>query len=228
MSADEEVILSQFGGTARLFPLPNLVLFPHAVQPLHIFEPRYRQLMEDTLADDRLMAMALLQPGWEKHYHERPPIHPVICLGHVGNEQRLPDGRFNLLLRGLIRARVREEVSTDRLYRTARVELLPDVAVDSKDAERTLRRELGEQVAACYAGRAEALEQVQRLLAGGLPLGVLCDVFAFALPLEVDVKRRLLEQPDVALRGRLLVESLKELRRSAGSGRAFPPGFSAN
>ncbi len=227
MSADVDALLSQFGGTARLFPLPNLVLFPHAVQPLHIFEPRYRQLMEDALAGDRLMAMALLRPGWEESYYQQPPIHPVVCLGHVGSEQRLPDGRFNLLLRGLARARVLEEVPTDRLYRTARVKLLPDVAVDSEAAAKALRRDLGEQVAACYAGRAKGLEQVQRLLSGDLPLGVLCDVFAFALPLEADVKRDLLEEPDVARRARLLVEQLQELRGPGGPPR-YPPNFSAN
>ncbi len=228
MSDEVDAILSQFGGTARLFPLPDLVLFPHAVQPLHVFEPRYRQLMEDALAGDRLMAMALLQPGWEEHYHERPPIHPVVCLGHIGTEQRLPDGRFNLLLHGLRRARVLEEVATDRLYRTARVQLLPDVAVESEGLLRTLRRALGEQVSAFCAGQAGALEQVQGLLDGGLPLGVLCDVFAFALPLEVDVKKELLERPDVASRARLLIEQLPKLARPGAGQRHFPPDFSAN
>jgi uncharacterized protein len=228
MSDEVDAILSQFGGTARLFPLPDLVLFPHAVQPLHVFEPRYRQLMEDALAGDRLMAMALLQPGWEEHYHERPPIHPVVCLGHIGTEQRLPDGRFNLLLHGLCRARVLEEVPADRLYRTARVQLLHDVVVESESLQRTLRRDLGKQVSACYAGQADAREQVQRLLDGGLPLGVLCDVFAFAMPLSVDAKRGLLEQPDVALRARLLIEQLRDLARPAGPQRGFPPDFSAN
>ena len=66
----------EFAGTARLFPLPNLVLFPHVVQPLHIFEPRYRQLMADALADDRLIAMALLRPGWEEDYHRKPADPP--------------------------------------------------------------------------------------------------------------------------------------------------------
>src|SRR5580700_9155649 len=97
--------LEGFSCTARLFPLPNLVLFPHVIQPLHVFEPRYRQLMEDALQADRLMAIALLQPGWEEDYHQRPPIHPVVCIGRIFKEERLEDGRFNLLLQGLCRAR---------------------------------------------------------------------------------------------------------------------------
>src|SRR5262245_52740264 len=95
----------RFAGTARLFPLPNLVLFPNVAQPLHIFEPRYRQLMADALADDRLITMALLRPGWEQDYHKSPPLYPVACVGRIAQEQRLPDGRFNLLLQGLCRAR---------------------------------------------------------------------------------------------------------------------------
>src|SRR5271166_1167351 len=100
---------ADFGGTARLFPLPNLVLFPHVVQPLHIFEPRYRQLMSDALADDRLIAMALLQPGWESDYEERPAIYPGVCIGQIYKEEKLSDGRFNLLLHGAARAQVLNE-----------------------------------------------------------------------------------------------------------------------
>jgi Lon protease-like protein len=233
MSAEPEFDLSSFDGTARLFPLPNLVLFPHAVQPLHIFEPRYRQLMVDCLAADRLMAMALLQPGWEEDYHQRPAIHPVVCLGHVGAEQRLPDGRYNLLLHGFRRARVLEELKTDRLYRTARVQLLEDVAVDSKSRERLLRYGLGTQVENWYAGAgpAEAVEQLKQLLAGGLELGVLCDLFAFALPLDLAVKQQLLEEVDVGRRVDLLLRQLAAQRSQESSGdpmHRYPPDFSAN
>ena len=112
--SDDLTPLSGFGGTARLFPLPNLVLFPHVVQPLHIFEPRYRELMADALAGDRLIALALLRPGWEEDYDQQPPIHPVICLGSIHKEERLPDGRYNLLLQGVSRARVLEEVPSPK------------------------------------------------------------------------------------------------------------------
>src|SRR5256885_9707642 len=104
---DDQFALGQFTGAARLFPLPNLVLFPQVVQPLHVFEQRYRQMTADALAGDRLIAMALLRPGWEADYDGRPAIHPVACLGRVVADQRLDDGRYNLLLRGLARVRVR-------------------------------------------------------------------------------------------------------------------------
>ena len=69
--------VESFSGTARLFPLPNLVLFPHVMQPLHIFEPRYRSMLEDALASDGLIAMALLAPGWENDYEGRPNLYPM-------------------------------------------------------------------------------------------------------------------------------------------------------
>src|SRR6516162_1515926 len=120
--SDDMSALANFGGTARLFPLPNVVLFPQVVQPLHIFEPRYRQMTADALADDRLIAPVLLRPGWEADYEGQPAIYSVLCLGRVVAEQRLPDGRFNLLLRGLSRCRIVQELPGEKLYRSARVE----------------------------------------------------------------------------------------------------------
>src|SRR5438270_12967352 len=110
--------LDHFKGTARLFPLPNLVLFPTMLQGLHIFEPRYRQMTADALEDDRLLAPVLLQAGWEAHYQGNPAIHPIACLGKIVSEQKLDDGRYNLQVRGLCRVRVIRELSNGKLYRT--------------------------------------------------------------------------------------------------------------
>src|SRR5436190_14980354 len=92
--------LADVSGTARLFPLPNLVFFPQVVQPLHIFEPRYRQMTADALEGDRLIALVLPKPGYEADQSESPPVHPVACLGKIIADQKLEDGRYNLLLRG--------------------------------------------------------------------------------------------------------------------------------
>jgi Lon protease-like protein len=212
--SDELPALDDFCGTARLFPLPNLVLFPHVAQPLHIFEPRYRQLMADALDDDRLIAMALLRPGWEEDYDKRPPIHPMVCLGRILQEQRLADGRYNLLLHGLSRARVVEEPPTGKLYRVARVELVQDVAVGSAAREAALREGLGQGVTPFFAAQSAAAEQLQRLLESGLPLGTLCDIFAFALPLGPEVKQRLLDEAGVEPRVRLLLDRASPRRRA--------------
>src|SRR5438876_8293933 len=130
---DDAQALSKFAGTARLFPLPNMVLFPHVVQPLHVFEPRYRQMTTDALAGDRLIALVLLQPGWEPDYASTPAVHAVGCVGKIVADQALPDGRFNLLLRGLSRIRVDHEIPHAKQYRLARVELLAEEAITSPE-----------------------------------------------------------------------------------------------
>ena len=229
--SDDLTSLTDHHGRARLFPLPNLVLFPYVIQPLHIFEPRYRQLMEDALKDDRLIAMALLQPGWEEKYHNNPPIYPVVCLGRVHKEERLSDGRWNLLLHGLARARVETEPETDRLYRVARVRLIPEEEVASPQKAKGLRRQLGRRVSRWFAAQEAALVQMEKLLHSDLTLGALCDVFSFALPIAIEVKQQLLEDADVEQRARRLIAHLEENEPPAPakpSSRPFPPDFSAN
>src|SRR6478672_7469926 len=86
-----------------LFPLPNVVLFPRAILPLHIFEERYKAMTADALRGRREIAMALLRPGWERDYHHKPAIEPVVCVGRILSHERLPDGKYNFLLQGLAR-----------------------------------------------------------------------------------------------------------------------------
>ena len=92
-----------------LFPLPNVVLFPNVFLPLHIFEPRYREMVADAIAGDRLIGMVLLRPGWEHDYEGRPPVFPIGCSGVITHVERLADGRYNIILRGLERFRILEE-----------------------------------------------------------------------------------------------------------------------
>jgi len=141
----------------------------------------------------------------------------------------LPDGRYNLLLHGLSRARIVEELETDKLYRMARVEILPDVPVASAAVEQDLRRRLSEYLTAWFAAQPVALEQLGKLLESNLPLGTLCDVFGFTLDLEVELKQQLLEDSDVEQRARRLLEHLgPRLPTKLAPARPFPPDFSDN
>ena len=99
--------------TIPVFPLPNVVLFPSVFLPLHIFEPRYRRMVDDALSGDRIIGMVLLKPGWEGSYEGHPAIYEVGCAGLITHAERTEDGRYNLVLRGLEigRASCRERVS---------------------------------------------------------------------------------------------------------------------
>lgn len=117
--------------TIPIFPLPEAMLFPSMARPLHIFEPRYRAMVTDALNGDRLIGMVMLRPGYESDYDGRPPIYEVGCVGRIANVEALPDGRYNILLHGLVKFRVKNE-DHSRPYRLAHVEALPE-GIDDAD-----------------------------------------------------------------------------------------------
>src|SRR5881409_3432726 len=92
-----------------LFPLPNVVLFPNVFLPLHIFETRYREMVGDALAGDRIIGMVLLRPGYEANYEGRPPIYDVGCAGVITHSQPLSDRRYDIVLRGIEKFRITSE-----------------------------------------------------------------------------------------------------------------------
>jgi Lon protease-like protein len=228
--SDDLQALQNFSGIARLFPLPNVVLFPHLVLPLHIFEPRYRQMTTDALAGDRLIAMTLLQPGWEPDYEGLPALYPIACLGRIQAEQRLPDGRFNLQVRGLTRVRILEEINDDKLYRSAKVEMLQEQPARS-EADQKLRAKLLEVVPGWCQSHGPAAEVFPKVIQSNLPLGIVCDVLGFSLPLSVEFKQKLLENLSVESRARNLLAHLEENSPPEilpPPQNPFPPEFSAN
>jgi Lon protease-like protein len=229
--ANLEFDATSFCGVARLFPLPNLVLYPHVMQPLHIFEERYREMLEDALADDRLIAMALLEPGYEHDYDSRPPIAPHACLGKVVAQRRLDDGRYNLLLLGVERVRIVRELAPTRSFRQAKVELVEDrFDFASPKAAEKLQRQLVEAFRKHLPCACQVPEQLEELLSRDLSLGLLTDLAAYALPLNLPVKQQLLAESRVSIRARTLLSQIKNglIRRPAAISTGFPPQFSVN
>jgi Lon protease-like protein len=117
-----------------LFPLPTVVLFPNVFLPLHIFEARYREMVADALAGDRMLGIVLLRPGWESAYQNRPAVYPIGCSGVITHFEKLPDGRYNIVLRGLDRFRIVEEDHA-RSYRRGIVEPLREHQLAGLDRE---------------------------------------------------------------------------------------------
>jgi Lon protease-like protein len=116
------------GDEIALFPLSNVVLFPRVRAPLHIFEPRYRQMTEHALAGDRRIGMVVVPPAHVERIAGDPPVYPIGCEGVISQSQRLPDGRFHIVLDGAHRFRILEEMprAPGRLYRVARIERLAE------------------------------------------------------------------------------------------------------
>jgi len=221
-----------FSGRVRLFPLPNLVLFPHVIQPLHVFESRYVDLLQAALQDDRLIAMALLSPGWEQHYEGRPLLAPVACLGRIVSWQALPDARYNLLLLGMRRVRIERELPPDRSFREAEVRVLEDEYSPSGTQRRaSLHRRLVTAFEGMLPRIDDAEEMFNQLSVNSVSLGTLTDVISYALDLDISAKQSLLAERDVDRRAKRLLSHLKSASNetcSAAVAAGFPPAFSSN
>jgi len=118
--------------TIPIFPLDDVFVFPNILLPLNIFEPRYREMIADALKGDRVIGMVQLRPGYEPNYEGRPPVFAIGCAGVITQVDQLPDGRYTILLRGLVKFRILSE-DQSRPYRLARVEAIPE---DPDDRER--------------------------------------------------------------------------------------------
>ena len=141
-----------------IFPLPNVVLFPTALLPLHIFEPRYRAMVADALEGERLIGMVMLRPGWERHYEGTPPVYPIGCAGFITHAERLADGRYNIMLRGLQKFRILDERlarTGDEVYRIARIDPIREGRTAAAAASQDARRRLEDMIARTLNRRAD-------------------------------------------------------------------------
>lgn len=186
-----------------VFPLPNVVLFPHVCLALHIFEPRYREMVGDALNGDRLIGMALLKPGWEADYEGCPPVYEVGCAGLISHAEPLEDGRYNIVLHGLEKFRIRGE-RRDRAYRLASIETLDEDLPSPGRVLGPLRQRLEAQVT-LLARRTRAEVRIPPMLSDQ----ELVNALAQYLPLEPVEKQALLERDGVVDRAESLVELLE-------------------
>jgi ATP-dependent Lon protease len=193
-----------------LFPLPSVVLFPRAVLPLHIFEDRYRAMTADALDSDRLIAMALLKPGWEKSYYGRPAIEPVVCVGRIVSHEKLSDGKYNFLLEGVARARIVQELAIELAYRVAELTKIEQVPA-SESSLQEQRRQLIELFTKSPLARTGVGQQFGQMFAKGWPTPEICDLAAFTFLDDIVMKQSLLAEPDVRGRVDQVVESLQKI-----------------
>jgi Lon protease-like protein len=193
-----------------VFPLPNVVLFPGALLPLRVFEPRYRELASEVLSGRQLMAIARLKPGFEADYEGRPPVFEVCGVGSVIDSVAHSDGRYDLTLRGLSRVRVIEELQPERAYRQMRFSELLDQAADPAVTS-AWQRKLNSLWASLGPHLPENVRDLRALTRGAEGAGAYADRLAGALVGDPDASQRLLEELDPAERLRLLTEKLQSV-----------------
>ena len=194
MNPDFDLILDGFPRAVPVFPLAEVVLFPGAVLPLHVFEPRYRKMLDDVLAGDRLMAMALLKQAGADEFHE------TVCVGHVIHHKSLPEGRSNIALLGLSAGHAVEVPGDDKPYRSVEVELISELLDAGEDDDARLNEVLPRTVPG--ASGIEALrDQLKAFIAPERLSAALINTCALSAPIFPLHKLELLMERSVS--GRL-------------------------
>ena len=234
--SDEMSVHVNFARPVPLFPLDGVVVLPQHVVPLHIFEPRYRQMLEHVLDGAGQIAMAVLaEPDRSGPPGSLPRIRPAVCLGQIVRHERLPDGRFNILLQGVCRARILEEQppAADRMYRTATLE---PVGLDSPTpSQLTVVRSqiehlLGGHGLGSMAGAKPAMEWIAD---EDLSDQLVLELMTLTMIAEPKLRYRLLAEPDAATRASMVLAELRHLDRMITAARRqhperWPKGMSWN
>lgn len=193
-----------------IFPLPNLVFFPHTLLPLHIFEPRYRKMTGDVIARSLPMAVVQIKEGATSD--GSPAIRSVAGVGRVVKHKRLPDGRYYLVLQGLGRIRICEELVTDEPYRLVRAELLPDeVSPGAVHSVARLRSMLQVMTMSLSSSNPQLSAALSEMLSSAETPGELADSIGSALVADPEARQQLLETLAVEARLQTVVDAVTEL-----------------
>ncbi len=195
-----------------MFPLPEVTFFPHTLLPLHIFEGRYRAMVTDVLARDRRLCIVQLQPGYEATYAQKPPVRTVAGTGEIVKWERLPTGRYNILMKGEARLRIEREHPTDTLYRVVVGRRLDDVGPREDVSPLVAQIRAACRRLLILLGRSPDL--LEPVLAEEQPPGVLADRVTAAVIPNAAIRQRLLEMVDVGERLTLLTSALRDLVKS--------------
>ncbi len=197
-------LLKSFSGTTPLFPLPEFVLFPKTVQPFHIFEPRYIEMVDDCMAGEQLVTIPLIKSESNGQEEGAPPLHGIATLGTINQVQELKnDGgmqTYNILVTGLVRVEI-AEVESDKAYRRGAVTLLPefgqvtDAQTKQKNVLRTFRQILE---------KADAPHNLELLMGENVPIEMVTHIIISALPIAPEEKQKMLELQSLDLRINIL------------------------
>ncbi len=193
-----------------IFPLPSVALFPGAILPLHVFEPRYRELVREALDARRILAVARLKPGFEQDYEGRPPVFEVCGVGVIETYNEREDGRFDIALRGLARVRIVEELPATRAFRRVKAVRLVETAPQPALVV-AWQQKLAELWTHLTPHLPEPVRDLQALTRDAHGPSAYADRLAAALVADPEASQQLLAELDAGERLRLLTARVQEL-----------------
>jgi uncharacterized protein len=226
MSESEGLAISvNFARAMPIFPLAQVSLMPHALLPLHIFEPRYRQMVTDALDGPGQIAMAVFAgDAWKSAYHARPPVRSAVCVGQIvqhealpssidgGSESKLP--RYNILLQGVCRATIQHEISPEESEKPYRLAMLNPIGLDGE--EKTLSGERSRLATLLTATSLRELREsakvAKHIADSDVPTTAILELVTFTMLHDSELRYKLLEEGDVMERAREIRHQLEDLR----------------
>ena len=225
--SEEASIQVNFTTPKPLFPLDAAVLLPQQILPLHVFEERYTQMVSEALDSAGQFAMAVFQGNrWKQEYHGCPPILPVVCVAQIIQHEQLEDGRFNIVIQGICRARVvrHNRPDDERLYRTALLEPI-GVPLEGDSELFGVRERFRELLSDGPLVQLRAGEWIlQRLNNDEIPTAAVLELVSFTLMSYPEVKYRLLAEPDAATRAEIVEDELLDMQQLIRRAQAQRPG----
>ncbi|MCZ6494500.1 MAG: LON peptidase substrate-binding domain-containing protein [Planctomycetota bacterium] len=231
-----EAIRVNFGRPMPVFPLPDAVLLPHSVQPLHILEPRYKQMVSHCLDGAGQIAMASFAgEDWRSQYHGLPPLRPAVCIGQVIQHEPLSDGRHDIWLQGICRAKILKVIDPqdERLYRLVKVDPLEAVS-NQPPPMLEIRQELHDLLTSPCLSRMRYIETVMELFdRDDISTHALLELIGFALLLDSELRYQLLAEANPVRRAGIIKHELTSLddlvsRADRQPYRSWPKGMSWN
>ncbi|MFQ6608502.1 MAG: LON peptidase substrate-binding domain-containing protein [Fidelibacterota bacterium] len=204
MSNNLQESLTEFSDRVPIFPLPDVVFFPHTFLPLHIFEERYRTMVADVSSGDKLICMTLLKPGYKKDYKGSPPIYSIGTLGYMPLKKSRPDGTYDILLVGMDKVKIKE-IPSDTPYRMALVETLKDEVGESDPT--ILQEKIFQQFD--IEGSDNLIAAATRFFREGLDFEMAVNLIITHLAIKLQEKQKLLELNNLSLRAKVLLQYLE-------------------
>lgn len=204
-----------FSRPMPIFPLDSVALLPQQAIPLHVFEPRYRQMIGRVLDTTGQFALATFAGNrWKQEYHGRPPLRPAVCVAQIVQHEKTDDGRFAVMVQGVCRAKIVEEMPAEegRLYREARLEPVGlDENADPLELEE-VRTLLDELLSEGPLTRMAAAEPVLKFIRDpDVPAAAILELAAVSLIHRQDLLYRLLQEAELGARARLVLDELSHL-----------------
>jgi len=204
-----------FGKPIAFFPLAAVSLVPHGVVHLHIFEPRYRQMVSDALDGAGQIAMAVFDgTAWQEEYHARPPVREMMCVGQIVAHEALADGRFNIALQGVCRARVLAELppDEDRLYRVAMLDPVSIEEVDDHEMKPVRLNVMRLLSKGSLRDLRDAETMVRHLKDPEIPTAAILELVGFSLIQDPEQKYALLAEANLQRRADMVQDELRSLK----------------